>query len=156
MSVARPIIREAVPTDAAAIGELVAEYWAFEGIDDYCANDVAKLLSDALAAPGHVRCWLAERNGVLIGYLLTVLVFSLEHRGVMAEVDEFFVVPDARGTGVGAWLLEQAERELTARGIVRLQLQLGVTNAVGRAFYERNGYAQRSGYEIWDKPMADV
>jgi GNAT superfamily N-acetyltransferase len=156
MSVVQPIIREAVPQDAALISELVAQYWAFEEIDGYCAEDVAKLLSDALAAPDHVRCWLAERNGVLIGYLLTVLVFSLEHRGVMAEVDEFFVVPDARGTGVSASLLEQAERALAARGIVRLQLQLGVTNAVGRAFYKRNGYAQRSGYEIWDKPMAVV
>lgn len=154
MSVAQPIIREAVPTDAALISELVRQYWEFEKIDGYSASNIANLLSGALAAPDYVRCWLAERNGVLIGYLLIALVFSLEHRGLMAEVDEFFVVPDARGTGVSASLLEQAERALTARGIVLLQLQLGVTNAVGQAFYKRNGYSQRSGYEIWDKPMA--
>jgi hypothetical protein len=36
---------------------------------------------------------------------------------------------------------------------VRVQLQLGVTNAAARTFYERRGYAGRAGYQLLDKPL---
>ena len=53
-------------------------------------------------------------------------VFSLEHGGLMAEIDEFFVLPGARGQGAGGQLLEAAELALRQRGCLRVQLQLGV------------------------------
>src|SRR5204863_495028 len=52
---------------------------------------------------------------------------------------EFFVMRQARTRGVGGRLLAAAETALAARGCVRLQLQLGVGNAGGRAFYEHRG-----------------
>ena len=76
--------------------------------------------------------WVAESGDELCGYLIAVCVLSLEHQGLMAEIDEFFVVAAARGTGVGAQLLQAAEAALAARGCVRLQLQLGVANARAR------------------------
>jgi ribosomal protein S18 acetylase RimI-like enzyme len=42
---------------------------------------------------------------------------------------------------------------MAARGLVRLQLQLGVDNLRGRAFYERHGFRRRAGYELFDKPL---
>jgi hypothetical protein len=36
---------------------------------------------------------------------------------------------------------------------VRLQLQLGAANALARAFYQRQGYAPRAGYELLDKAL---
>ena len=156
MSVLEPIIRTADPSDAAVISELVAQYWAFERIDGYSAKDVETLLGGALSTPDRVLGLIAECNGVAIGYLLAVLMFSLEHRGVMAEVDELFVVPNARAAGVGAALVDEAERALSARGVVRMQLQLGVGNARARAFYSRIGYTHRSGYELWEKPVTVV
>jgi GNAT superfamily N-acetyltransferase len=80
-------------------------------------------------------------------------VLSIEHQGLMAEIDEFFVLPDARTHGIGGALLTAAEGALRRRGCVRLQLQLGVANAEARAFYERRGYAQRAGYELLDKAL---
>jgi GNAT superfamily N-acetyltransferase len=62
------------------------------------------------------------------------------------------VLPEARSQGIGARLLAAAETALTARGCVRLQLQLGARNDA-RAFYERRGYAPRDGYRIFDKAL---
>jgi GNAT superfamily N-acetyltransferase len=42
-----------------------------------------------------------------------VYVFSLEHLGLMAEIDEFFVLSSQRGRGIGAELLKAAESECT-------------------------------------------
>jgi GNAT superfamily N-acetyltransferase len=78
---------------------------------------------------------------------------SIEHQGLMGEIDEFFVVPEARLRGTGAQMLAAAEAELTQRGCVRLQLQLGTGNARARAFYEGQGYAPRAGYALLDKPL---
>lgn len=58
-----------------ALLRLVAEYWIFE--------DIARAGHDAA------------------GYLLAVYVFSLEHLGLTAEIDEFFVLPSFRGREIG-------------------------------------------------------
>ena len=87
------------------------------------------------------------------GYLVAVFMLSLEHGGLMAEIDEVFVSQEMRSAGLGTQLLEAAERDLAARGLLRLQLQLGVDNEGARRFYERHGFRRRAGYELLDKPL---
>jgi GNAT superfamily N-acetyltransferase len=48
--------------------------------------------------------WIAMAADRPVGYLLAVYVFSLEHLGLTAEIDEFYVLPEQRGGGVGAAL----------------------------------------------------
>jgi ribosomal protein S18 acetylase RimI-like enzyme len=96
---------------------------------------------------------LAEAQGQVCGYLLAVFVFSLEHGGLMAEIDELFVSDELRSVGAGSLLLARADRDLAERGLTRLQLQLGVHNHRARHFYERHGFARRAGYELLDKAL---
>jgi GNAT superfamily N-acetyltransferase len=147
-------IRPAVPDDIPTLLALVRRYWEFEGIEGFTALRVELVLQRLLAgpeAPGAI--WVAESAGALQGYLIVMLVMSVEHQGLMGEIDEFFVVPEARSLGTGARLLEAAEAALRRRGCVRLQLQLGTTNLRAREFYQRQGYGARAGYQLWDKPL---
>jgi len=153
MSSTRPLIRTASPRDMPALVSLVEQYWSFEDIAGFDARRVAKLLHAALFVEGRAQCWLAEQAGEVGGYLLAVLVFSLEHGGMMAEIDEFFVTPAFRRHGIGAALLLQAESALQASGVRRLQLQLGSGNAQARDFYAARGYGRRAGFELWDKAL---
>ena len=146
-------IRPAASSDIPALLLLVRRYWHFEGIEDFTALRVELVLQRLLGDPRLGIVWVAESDGQLQGYLIAVLVLSVEHQGVMAEIDEFFVMPEARSRGVGGRLLAAAEAGLAARGCVRLQLQLAVANAAGRAFYEHRGYAPRAGYELLDKAL---
>jgi GNAT superfamily N-acetyltransferase len=157
MSSTQPLVRTASPDDLPALIHLVEQYWLFEEIPGFDARRVESLLRAALFADGRARCWLAEHAGEVGGYLLAVLVFSLEHGGTMAEIDEFFVAPAFRRQGVGAALLLEAEHVLRESGVKRLQLQLGSGNACARDFYAARGYGRRSGFELWDKalPAAD-
>ncbi len=107
-----------------------------------------------ISLPERGACWVAEHGAAPAGYLLAVYLFSLEHGGMMAEIDELFVRPNVRGAGFGTALLAESEREMTKAGIVRVQLQLGVTNDRARGFYERHGFRSRSGYELLDKALA--
>ena len=102
----------------------------------------------------NIRLAAASDIPALLALVIAVLVLSVEHQGLMAEIDELFVMPEARSRGVGGRLLAAAEGALAARGCVRLQLQLALANVGGRAFYEHRGYATRAGYELLHKALA--
>ena len=146
-------IRRAAPADIPHLLPLVRRYWEFERIEGFDEARTGALLTRLCAQPGLGSLWLAESGGQLAGYLVAVSVLSLEHQGVMAEIDELFVAQGARGQGVGAALLRGLEAFLVAEGCVRLQLQIGNGNAAARAFYERRGFRGRDGYSLLDKPL---
>lgn len=148
-------IRPATPADIAGIAALAQRYWEFESIAGFDHARIAALLEQLLRAPERGACWVAEADGRLQGYLVAVFMLSLEHGGLMAEIDEVFVTQDSRSGGLGSRLVETAQRELAARGLVRLQLQLGVDNEGARRFYERHGFSRRAGYELFDKSLQD-
>ena len=147
------LARRAAAADIPQLLTLVQRYWQFEGIAGFDAARTTALLQRLCAEASLGSAWVAEVGGEPVGYLIAVSVLSLEHQGVMAEIDEFFVAPEARGRGAGAALLESLEGTLAAEGCVRLQLQLGNDNHAARAFYERRGFRGRDGYSLLDKPL---
>jgi GNAT superfamily N-acetyltransferase len=147
------VIRSATPADVTAIASLVERYWESERIAGYQRPRIEVLLEQLLSAPDRGAIWVADGDVGPCGYLLAVFMFSLEHGGLMAEIDEIFVLPQMRSSGIGALLLAAAERDMRARGLRRLQLQLGVENHRGRAFYFKRGFLARAGYELLDKSL---
>jgi GNAT superfamily N-acetyltransferase len=146
-------IRSALTSDVPRLVSLVRRYWEFEGIGGFDALHIELLLQRLTAQQTLGEVWVAADESALSGYLVVVYVLSLEHQGLMAEIDEFFVLPEARSQGLGSQLLRAAEARLKQRGCVRLQLQLAAKNAASRLFYERRGYHSRAGYSLFDKAL---
>ncbi len=146
-------IRLATAADIACIASLAERYWDFECIAGFDRRRIETLLGELIAAPQRGVCWVAEVDGRLHGYLVAVFMLSLEHGGLMAEIDEVFVSHEMRSAGLGSQLLEAAECDLAARGLRRLQLQIGMDNERARRFYERHGFHRRAEYELLDKPL---
>ncbi len=57
------------------------------------------------------------------------------------EVEQVFVGPGARGTGVSAELLDEAERQVAAAGHDVAWLAVVAGNARARRFYEKHGWS---------------
>jgi GNAT superfamily N-acetyltransferase len=146
-------IRRATTADAPAIVPQMQRYWDFEGIAGFDQSHATALLQGFLSNPHQGLCWIADHAGGVDGYLLAVLVFSFEHGGTTAEIDELFVAQSLRSAGIGSSLLAAAERDLRALGAVRLQLQLNVNNKRGRKFYVRKGFEPRDAYDLYEKPL---
>ena len=146
-------IREVTVSDISALLPLVAEYWSFESIAGFEAARVAAPLSRLLSAPRLGTGWIAIAEGAAVGYLLAVYVFSLEHLGLTAEIDEFYDSPARRGQAMGAELLGLAEAEFARMGCTNVLLQLSRSNDAARAYYRRRAYRERSGYELLDKML---
>ncbi len=148
-------IRPVIANDIPALLPLVEQYWLYEDLADFDPARVARGLERVCAEAGLGGAWVAHARGQAVGYLLAVYVFSLEHLGLTAEIDEFFVLPSARGKGLGDGLLRLAEAEFLRRGCTNVALQLGRGNDRARVFYRAHGYVERSGYELLDKMLPD-
>ncbi|HMP06449.1 MAG TPA: GNAT family N-acetyltransferase [Lacipirellulaceae bacterium] len=154
-SAANSCIRTAAVADVPAMASLVSAYWQFEGIESVAAATVAGQLQRLIEDERLGAAWVAEVDGCLVGYLLAVYVFSLEHGGLTAEIDELYVAPQRRGGRLGAALLAAAERGAMQAGCTNLSLQLARGNNAARAFYRRQGFVERAGYELMEKTLTE-
>ncbi len=146
-------IHPATRADVPRIVPLVAEYWRFEAIEGFNAADITNLLTRVTEDIRLGRVWIATYDGVDVGYLLAVFVFSLEYQGITAEIDEFYLLPKYRGYGVGARMLTAAEEEFRTAGCTNVSLQIGRANEAARHFYRGHGFQDRAGYELVSKML---
>ena len=147
------VIRPIGNMDIPALLRLIEEYWRFEDIAGFDPARVALELERLLVDAALGNAWIASNGRDAVGYLLAVYVFSLEHLGLTAEIDEFFVLPSQRGHDIGSKLLKIAEEEFVRRRCTNVSLQLGRGNEKARTFYRKHGYAERAGYELLDKML---
>lgn len=145
--------RPVVAADMLYLLTLVEEYWRFEDITGFETSRVRAELERLFANPALGGGWIALADDKPAGYLLAVYVFSLEHLGLTAEIDEFFVLPSFRARGIGSGLLKMAEREFVRRKCTNVSLQISRGNDAARTFYRAHGYGERAGFELLDKML---
>ena len=139
--------------DIPGIVRLVDDYWSWEGIDGFDREELAAQLDFLLSDRRLGDVWVTGTPDILAGYLIAVYVFSLEHKGLTAEIDEFYVAPGWRGRGLGHALLAAAETRFRDLHCTNVSLQLGRENNEARRFYRGHGFDDRAGYEIVSKML---
>lgn len=141
-------LRTAGAADLEVLLPLVAGYHAFESLDltDRQRREALAPLLAPDSPLGHV--WLVQAGREVVGYLAVCYGYSIEFAGRDAFIDEFYLVPDARGRGLGKALLKRVQDEVRAQGVVALHLEVDRTNARARRLYERSGFAARDRYHL--------
>ncbi len=133
---------------------LIESYWRHDCIVGYESARLRRQLTEFLSEPAYGCGWLATHGEAAAGYLLCSFVYSFEHGGLMAEIDELFVAAPHRRRGIGQGLLDRARTDLAARGCHCLQMQVADDNAQARGFYSRLGFEQKKGYRLWLAALA--
>lgn len=77
---------------------------------------------------------VGEEGGRVVGYL--VVWFAADE----AELGDLAVLPEARGRGLGRWLLDAAGAEAARRGAEVLHLEVRESNVSARRLYEKAGF----------------
>jgi N-acetylglutamate synthase-like GNAT family acetyltransferase len=129
-------VRRATPDDAERISELLGQLGYPAG-----AQAVRRRL-ERLGASGVDETWLAEREGEIVGLVGLHVSGSLEHDGPVAKISEVVVDERLRGQGIGASLMEKAEREARRRGCVLLFLTTAERRDEAHRFYRRLGFEE--------------
>jgi len=133
------MIRPARPQDVPRIHQLIRELAEFERSPDQVTaseHDLrAALFADRPALFGHV----AEHEGAIAGFALWFLNYStwLGKHGIYLE--DLYVTPGQRGTGLGRALLAELARICVRNGYGRLEWWVLDWNSAARGFYESLG-----------------
>ena len=96
-----------------------------------------------LEGDGEAALLLAERDGRAVGYAMLTAgpgaaTWDLGDRVV--EIETLSVLPEERGSGVGAALMDECRRWARDRGGRTIAVGLAHTNEGARRFYERVGF----------------
>jgi GNAT superfamily N-acetyltransferase len=146
-------MREAGRADVATLVDLMRDFYAEAGYELVEARASAAF-GELTGRPEIGRVWLIEKDGAGAGYIVVTFVFAMEHGGLAAVVDDFFVRPEARGEGLGTAALAEVRRACQALGVRALRVEVGADNAVAQAVYRRAGFEPLTGHDLMQLPLA--
>ena len=132
------MIRPAERRDCAAIWGLIVRLAEYERLEHQLAGS-PEALERALFEERCGEALVAVEDGEVVGYALFHPTFStfLARPGLWLE--DLFVVPERRGTGLGKALLSEVVRIARARGAGRVEWSVLDWNERAIRFYESLG-----------------
>jgi GNAT superfamily N-acetyltransferase len=133
-------VRQAGLSDADIIAPLFDQYRQF-----YCQPSHPELalafIAERLARHESVIFLAHNKMGEAIGFTQLFPSFTSVGAGRTWVLNDLYVVPSARGSGVGSILLEAARAHATATGSKRIELSTAHDNPA-RKLYESHGYVK--------------
>jgi GNAT superfamily N-acetyltransferase len=146
-------IRDAQPTDAPVLTEIVRSSGAYDGT--YRIMVASQVIDAAYLAANPTRVCV-DGHGAIVGFA-SLLVPG---RGVAgeAELDFMFVADDRQGCGLGRALMADVVAVSTRRGIERIHI---VSHPPAEAFYRsvgavRVGEIPPTGRITWTRPLLQL
>jgi GNAT superfamily N-acetyltransferase len=147
------VIRPAVPADVPRVLALVGELATYEREPD-AVRATEDGLRDALFGPSPaVFCHVAEVSGrdggEVVGFALWFLNFStwLGRHGIYLE--DLYVRPSHRGTGLGRALLDTLTAIADERGYGRVEWAVLDWNTPAQGFYRSLGAVPMDEWTVW-------
>jgi GNAT superfamily N-acetyltransferase len=83
---------------------------------------------------------LALDGGEPVGLAALSYTWTLEHGGLVAWLDELYVVPERRGQGVGTALLGAARKLASSAGCAAIDLEIDAGHRRAQSLYQRAGF----------------
>lgn len=131
-------IRVFTPEDRDWVIAQHSKYYALEaGFDHTFGRLVAKVIDDFLAKydASVDRGWMAEFDGSPVG-----CIFCMQETSDVARLRLFFLVPEARGLGLGRRLLHQCMAFSASAGRQQMVLATHESHAAACALYRATGW----------------
>ena len=123
------------------IASILAEYgldWEPDGAD----IDVLEVEQFYLDTGG--KFWTIEHQGKLVG---TSAYYPVSRGDKAVEIRKMYLLPEARGQGLGGFLLQQLEEAIAARGFKTIWIETASVLKEATQLYERRGYQAATGVE---------
>jgi len=142
-------IERATETDLTALLPLMRAYCDFYEVAP--SDDALLSLSRALLAdPEREGIQLLARDeGRAVGFATIFWSWATTSAERIGVMNDLFVAPEARGTGLAAALIEACRAECAARGARKLTWQTALDNAAAIKVYDRVGATREQWVDYW-------
>jgi GNAT superfamily N-acetyltransferase len=133
------VIRAATPDDVPVILALITELATYEREPDAVTATEDDLRAALFAEPAHLWCHVAEVDGDVAGFAMWFLNFSTWNGTHGIYLEDLFVRPQHRGTGLGIELLRTLASTAAQSGYRRVEWAVLDWNTPSIDFYKRVG-----------------
>lgn len=132
-------IRRAEFADLEAVYALLAGQFREHRIP-FTPEALREAISGVFAEDGRGWFLLAQEGEQAIGLAAVSLVWTLEHGGKSAWLDELYVRPENRSSGVGRALLQAVIAQAREEGNAALDLEVDHEHNRAEELYKREGF----------------
>jgi GNAT superfamily N-acetyltransferase len=133
-------MRQAHHDDIPVLLALMSEFYAESGYElDHTVAEAA--FADILSNERLGYVWLIDEETKNVGYIVLTLRFGMEYGGLMACIDDLFVLPQSRNQGLSTAALVQVREFCKGSGIRAITVEVGFSNGPAQAVYRRAGLA---------------
>lgn len=132
-------IRAATPADTGLILELILALADYEKLLHEAVATEDDLRRDLFGPQPRVFCEIAEHDGKPVGFALWFYTYSTFQGRHGIWLEDLFVVPEARGLGIGKALLVHLAQRCTREGLGRFEWSVLNWNEPSIAFYKAQG-----------------
>ena len=132
-------VRHATREDAPVFLELVDALADYEKLDRPTPEARERLLRDGFGDEPFFQPYIAEMDGRPVAYAMTFFTYSSFLALPTLYLEDLFVLPEARGHGVGKGLFLFVAAEAVRRGCGRMEWAVLDWNQLAIDFYERLG-----------------
>jgi GNAT superfamily N-acetyltransferase len=143
-------IRVATAADAPQVWGLLREFAVYEELSHLVTGDAQRLAAHLSGESWpKVEGFVAEDDGVAVGYALYFGLFSSFWAAPMVWLEDLYVRESHRGTGVGRSLIRAVARVAIQRGSVRLAWAVLDWNEPALEFYRRLGASRQTDWHTY-------
>lgn len=100
---------------------------------------VLRTFEELTAHPEKGTIWVMEKDSKIVGYAITINYWSNEYGGNILFLDELYVIPSERRSGIGSEFIRYI-KEKTPNDAVAILLEVLPANESARRFYEKVGF----------------
>jgi GNAT superfamily N-acetyltransferase len=129
-------IRRAERGDADELLRLICALAEFEKLEPPDEAARARLIADGFGDCPRYEAWLAVSERTVLGYAIVFETYSSFRALPTLYLEDIFVLPEARGCGVGSALFQHARQLAAQRGCGRMEWCCLDWNTRAQAFYE--------------------
>lgn len=143
------LIRKATPADLGDILQLVRDLAAYEREPDAVKATVESLHGTLFGPTPSAEAIVAEVEGKVVGMALYFTNFSTWSGRNGVYLEDLYVAPEARGTGLGKALLQRLARIAVARGCARVEWSVLDWNTPAIEFYRSLGAVAKDEWTVF-------